>query len=146
MAQDYTGQKLIDIESSASSPKTLTASYVNSGTHSCRGSSQLILYVTYVPKTGESNRNLNFKVDFADDASTAIYYTQQLGETAAGGSGEKVATFFDYIYKLPGATGGTSYTKRFEIPIAEKQFRVTFKEDGSNNFGTVYVQAMVSGI
>lgn len=139
----YANQPLTTLQAT----KTLTASYVDTGTINVKSMQAATLYVTYIPKTGQTDRNLSFKVSMSDNASTPVFFTEQLEQSANGASGEKVTTAFDYIRTLPGAVGGTTYAKRFMVTVADTEsLKLSFKEDGSTDFGSVAIQIVRSGL
>jgi len=119
--------------------ETLTASYAGN-THDfvIEGMVQLNLEMTYTPKTGETDRNLYIQIETGSERTDLYMYTVQ-----------SVGTAYTDLYqnenRFKGAVGGTVYKFPLDLPISNKVCRVSVKEDGSADFGTIIVKAVLSG-
>lgn len=150
----HTAHALWHIGSAAATSETLTASYAtgtNTIAQDISGISNIVLAIYYTPKTGQSSRNMTTKVEFSYDEGTT-YGSLKKGVDADPTGGEIVTTTYDWVFKTPGATGGTQYIDRITIETGETGetksagplLRVKVKEDGSADFGaaSVLVSAM----
>jgi len=94
-----------------------------------------ILYVEYTP--AENARNMYIQVEGSPDG-TNYYPKTALLDAQTGES-----TLLDHIGLIEGTTASTAYKKRWEVPISDKYVRISVKEDGTSNFGTVTVQTII---
>ena len=123
----------------ADTTPTLTASYAGN-THDfiTEGMVQLNLYVTYTPKTGQTDRIIYLQIEVGSERTDLYMNTVQ-----------SVGTEYTDLYhnqeRFTGAVGGTIYKFPFDVPISSNVCRVSVKEDGSADFGTVIVKAVLSG-
>ena len=132
----YASQSTSYLIGDADTASTLTAAYTgNQESFPTPEFDRMIVYVTYVPT--ESARNLSIQVEGSPEGTTYFPKTALLDAETG------VSTLLDHIGTLEGTTGGTTYKKRWEIPISDKFLRVSVKEDGSSNFGTVKVQIIL---
>lgn len=121
---------------SATAPATLTASYAgNTYSFATEGYDFATVYITYIPAA--STRNCYLQIEGGPSESDFFMRTALLDDIA----GE--STLLTHIAKVVGTTGGTTYKKRLEIPIADKAMRFSVKEDGVATFGTVTVQIIL---
>ena len=141
---EYGVQHVQDIIGSSTSPSTLTANY--SGNQSSEwpigGMHSIIVYCQYVPKTGQSNRVLYMQLELGPSSDDLYLVSRQ---SDVSGNTAELQRFL-YVDKFVGATGGTTYKVRMATgDIADKWARFSFKEDGSDNFGTLYAKILYSG-
>jgi hypothetical protein len=94
-----------------------------------------VVYVDYTP--AENARQLFIQVE-GGPTNSNFYPKTALLDDQSGQS-----TLLDHIGVLDGTTASTTYKKRWEIPISDKFIRLSVKEDGSSNFGTVKVQIII---
>lgn len=118
---------------------TLTTSY-GDNTHDfiIEGMVQLNLYVTYTPKTGETDRIIYIQLEVGNTRNDLYMYTVQSVGTA-------YTDLYQNQLRFTGAVGGTVYKIPIDIPISGKACRISVKEDGSADFGTATVKAFLSG-
>lgn len=116
---------------------TLTANYVATSDYRVDGGYQLVIGANYTPKAAQTNRIAYIKVEFSGDDTT---YYQETSYTVSGAS----VTHSQGEHLFTGATGGTSYKYVISVPIAANYVRISFKEDGASNFGTLALDLLVS--
>jgi hypothetical protein len=141
---EYGIQHYQELVGTSSSPSTLTADFTDneSAVYPISGMHSIVVYIQYIPKTGQSNRYLYMKVELGP-LSTDLY--QVTKRTDVSGKDAEVERFI-YTTRFKGAIGGTTYKPRFAIgDIADKFVKLSFKEDGSDNFGTVFASFLYSG-
>ena len=132
----YAKQSTSYIIGDADTASTLTAAYSgNQVSFPTPEFDRAVLYVEYTP--AESARNLSIQVEGA--AIDGDFFPK----TALLDAETGISTLLDHIGKLEGTTGSTTYKKRWEVPISDKFLRISAKEDGSSNFGTVKVQIIL---
>lgn len=120
----------------ATTAATLTAAYSgNQESFPTPEFDQAIVYVEYTP--AQNARNCFLQVE-GGPSSTDFFPKTALLDAETGTS-----TLLDHIGKIEGATASTTYKKRWEIPIADKFVRISAKEDGLSNFGTIKVQILL---
>ena len=121
---------------SAALAATLTAAYSgNTYNFQTDGNDYAIIYVTYTP--AENTRNCYLQIEGGPNSSD-FFLKSSLLDSISGES-----TLLSHTAKLPGATSGTAYKMRWEVPIADKCMRISVKEDGAGTFGTVTVQMIL---
>ena len=141
---EYGIQYVQDIIGSSGSPETLTASYGDnpSAVWPIGGMHSIVVYCQYVPKTGQTNRTLYMQIELGPSADDLYIITRQ---TDVSGDTSTLQRF-QYVDKFLGATGGTTYKIRMATgDIADKFAKFSFKEDGQDNFGTLYAKILYSG-
>lgn len=131
----------------ASSPATLTAAFSgNRQTHLSKFMHELHIDFQYTPKTGQTNRLLYILVEASNDNGTTWFplslrsnqTTESLVYTddPAGANG--------IPFTIPGdktSTGGTTLAGFLDVnDFTAEKVRVSAKESGSANFGTVYIR------
>lgn len=101
------------------------------------GMSQLELYIAYTPT--QDGRILYWQIEFGpkdDDLYKVVDITQAAGtDTVTVDENQFIGTTASITYKL-----------RISLPVADKACRISFKEDGSNNFGALTVRSLASGL
>ena len=139
-----------DSVGTAAAPATLTAAYTgNRQTHLSKFMPNLHIDFTYTPKAGQTNRFASILVEVSnDDGTTWKPFTirQNITTTslvyvddADGNNGINL--------KIPGdgtSTGGTALSGSIDTNVIADKVRVSVKEDGSANFGTMHIQTTVS--
>ena len=142
---------------SGSAAATLTAAYAgNAKAIPVSGYTQAQVMVSYTPKSGQSDRYCDLKFEVSPDSGTTYFPTSTLIENApADGVSATIYDVHDEEYRIPDSAdsaGGTSYNRIINIPLefgflANKYlyFKVSAKEDGSGNFGTVLVIVSLTG-
>lgn len=124
---------------SESTPATLTASYDdNVQIFHTADVSQLTLYIAYTVNVLSSNRILYVQLEGGPDQSD--FYKLVTSSLSSGTETLNIKTA-----QFTGATGGTTYKFRVSEPIADQEMRLSVKESGSDNFGTVTIRLMKSG-
>jgi len=123
-----------------STSETLTADYADNttGVVNVEGARDIMLYVTYAPKTGETNRVLYMQVETGPTTSDLYLLTLE-EDTATSGTTENKT----YTRSYTGAVGGTSYARSFSLgDIIAVGLRISFKESGTADFGTVKLRIL----
>ncbi len=118
----------ITLAATYDTPIEITAGYFN----------KLALKLNYIPLTGESNRYVTLKVEFTSDDGVTW---QELSNVAA--TPTETDIYDSATLDFPAdhtTTGGVTYTGSIQIPIACDKVRISVKESGSSNFGTMYVR------
>lgn len=125
---------------SATSSNTLTASYGdNTADLDVGGSAEIVLYITYTP--AENDRVLTWKLQGSNDASD-YYQLPILTEKSDGTRESKLLE--DYFGES--VVASTAYKFLIPYSVNSQGFRISFKEDGSSDFGTLTVRFKVGGI
>jgi hypothetical protein len=138
MALSYDIQPTRYLIGSGSAAATLTASYSgNTKTVSIGGMSQLVLGIIYTP--AQNSRVISIKVEVSFEGTNYYYLTTEDRRDGA------ITIHLREPETFTGTTGGTSYPFTRSYPIAHKIARVSVKEDGSSDFGTVKLLYMSSG-
>jgi len=141
---EYGVQHQQDIIGTSTSPETLTASFADnqSSTWPVGGMHSIVVYVQYTPKAGQSNRLLYIRYELGATSDRLYRVTQRMNVLSDNDLIERIP----YDEQFLGATGGTTYSERFSLDdVSDKHFRVSFKESGSSNFGTIYSEILYSG-
>lgn len=123
------------------SPKTLTADYADTiGTLKVTGALQLALYVRYQLGSGETNNNLNLKIEYSPDGTN---WYQEASEAVS----TNTITQYQAVHTFAGASATDPYSFRIGVPVADiTDIRISCAEaNQSTNFGTVSVLAVWSG-
>lgn len=124
----------------ASAAATLTAAYTgNTKTLDSKYLNTLHLDIEYTPKAGQTNRFIEIEVRGSNNEGTTFFGIGNKSDTTT-----KSLLYEDIPIKFPGdgvSTGGTAMTAQIDIPISHDKIKISVKEDGSANFGTVYIQA-----
>ena len=140
---EYTVQYVQDLIGTATSPETLTAAYADtrSAIFPIGGMHSIVLYLKYIPDSYETNATLFMQVELGPEENDLYYMTKQTDSTV-----DSLIERFEYEEKFVGATGGTTYKERFSLgDIADRYFRVSFREAVSLVSGTLYVKMVYSG-
>lgn len=103
------------------------------------GMTQIEFYVQYTSAT--DNRNILIKLDFAPDDED-FYQSTYL--TIDSTNNQRVVTQEEVSFEA--VTNSVTYKFRFSEPLADKNLRISVKEDGSNNFGTFKLRYLLSGL
>lgn len=118
---------------SAAAGSTLTTSYgdnqVSFPTEMYNG---MRLYVSYTP--GADNRTATLQVEFGPDSSSFFPDTTEQDQS----SGE--VKLLTWRAQIIGATNGTEEVRSYRVPVDSSFVRISIKEDGSADFGTVSVR------
>lgn len=125
------------------SPVTLTATAADNRKEiDVDGMQQLVLYIRHIAHASDTNAVLAMTVEFSPDGTN---YYQEATEEVTAGSG--TVTEYQATRQFTSATGGTTYSFRVAIPVADlKKVRIGFREsDAGTNFGTLSVLAVTSG-
>lgn len=146
-----------DLLGTASTASTLTAAYAgNRAAIPIEGYNQAVLYVKYTPAAGQSDRDVSLSVEFSPDGGTT-YFPLSKGSDNAVSSFDIITDVNTQTFRIPGATGSvaeTAYYRRIPIALGEASgeiadpylMRVSAKEDGSANFGTIYVRVALTNL
>jgi len=121
-----------------SSTSTLTAAYAdNQGSFTIAGMSQVVAYVQYTP--AQDGRMITVQAEFGPERSD-VYKTVSVDSSTTGDTA--------YVNPLSfvGDTASVTYKIRYSIPIADKEVRISAKENGTTNFGTVKIRITASGL
>jgi len=123
-----------DIIGTSTSAVTLTADYADNTVTLATGVFDvLVLYAFYTP--GENTREMSIQVEGSADstnfAQKVIFKDEITG----------ISNMLQHVAVVEGATGGTTYKRRYVIKTADNFIRVSIKEDGSANFGEAFIQA-----
>jgi|SRR3990167_3746413 len=103
------------------------------------GMQQLILYIRFIPHASDTNAVLDMTVDYSPDGTN--FYQEVTEESAT-----TTITEYQATRQFTGATGGTTYSFRVPVPIADaKKLRISFRETAGTNFGTLSCLALTSG-
>lgn len=98
------------------------------------GQQALDLEIYYIPKNGESNRTCTIFLEYGTDGSNYVPLTKPIADITDG---------HDVLIQNPitilGVTGGTTYGAKVRLAELLPNMRVSAKEDGSSNFGTVKI-------
>jgi len=140
MAQSYVIQPSVWLIGDESNTSTLTATYANNvGTIHVGGMSQAEIYITYVPAENNAVLLVQEEMGPADD-DLYLRVTQSISTT------NELITVIKPPTQYVGATASTSYKLRLSEPMADKVYRLSFKETVSSLFGTIKVRTTISGL
>lgn len=124
-----------------STDATLTASYSNnSKVLGVGGFTQIVLYVQFTP--AQNTRKLVMKLEFSPDNDNVVkdfYQTSQISNVSG------IRSLAQEEIEFTGAIASTTYSFRFSEPIADKNLRLSVKEDAMSDFGTVNIRYTLSG-
>jgi hypothetical protein len=130
-------------------PSTLTAAY--SGNIKTLLKSDMKHYhldVSYIPKSGQTNRYADILLEFSHDGTnffpltTVVPTVVEIGDYV---SGTDSTTGIPIV--VPGdktSTGGTTYTATYDGESVADYIRISARESGTANFGTLYVGITIS--
>lgn len=131
-------------------PATLTAAYSANIKALCKTAMENFhLDIKYTPKAGQTNRYADVLVEFSHDdpnqVTTPNWFplttiVPTVAEVGVYVSGTDSTTGIPLV--VPGdktSTGGTVYTATYDGTSTADYFRVSARESGSANFGTLYV-------
>jgi len=121
-------------------PSALTATASdNAKTFDTKGMSKTNLSILYTTGAGETSNTLNITVESSPD-NTNFY--QIVNESASSGT----STLFQRSFVFTGTDAATAYSYSLPLDIQDKFMKISVSEGGViTNFGTVYVEAMLSG-
>ena len=103
----------------------------------------LTLYVSYTPKSGQSDRYIVIRLEFGDRNDDLYQIVKN--EDYSSDSSILISRPFDRLFpKDTGTVGGTEYKGRIAQPVADKYGRVSVKESGTSNFGTATIKAVIT--
>jgi hypothetical protein len=133
-----------------SSPVTLTASYGgNRIVHLSKYMPNIHLDIEYIPLLGQTNRYVYILIEASnDDGTTWFPVSSRLisvdrirvyDEDFDGNIGIPVIVPGDQT-----STGGTKYYAFVDLEVVADKIRVSAKEDGAANFGTLYVRTTLT--
>ena len=148
MGLTYGLQKGEYVLGSADSDVTLTATYAdNVHEIDTEGLSYLTFYVTYTTGVGETDNDIDIKIDGAPDQSLPGEESVTFFQSTSSSTSSGVVTLSPQDYHFTGALAGTEYTFKFFVPVADKKIKVSIKETGvAANFGTAMIKTLKSGI
>lgn len=144
-------QTSYDIIGTASTAATLTAAYTGNRTSNihCKYLPNLHLDISYIPANGQTNRYAYILVESSNDDGVTWFpvAVKTVGTTETnvfivdtdGNAGEPLI--------IPGSktsTGGVTYSGGVEATVVADKLRISTKETGSGNFGTIYIRATFS--
>ncbi len=143
MANYYPVQANTQKLGSLESPSTLSASYNdNTTTFETGGMEQVELSITYTVNAGSGgNRKLTMQIESGYTADDL--YVKQFSDLDT--VSEQI-TKYNAIEVWEGMVVGTTYKLSTLVPASNKFMRLSFKEDGSANFGTVTLFVTASGM
>ena len=140
-----------DVIGTRSAPATLTTAYSgNTTTRDCRYFPNLQLEILYTPLSGQSNRYALILVELSTDAGTTyIPISTKLNDTTeieVYVEGDTSTTGIPIT--IPGdhtSTGGVVYKGIIPLgDIAADKVKISAREDGAANFGTLFVGLTLS--
>lgn len=135
----YTSQQGEYVIGSATNAATLTASFDdNVQVVHVANKSQIELYVEYTVNAMSSNRTLSIQLEGSPDGTT--YYKMISNSVSSGTETWNIRTG-----QFVGSSGGVVYRFRISEPVADQSLRISTKESGSDNFGTVKIRIIKSG-
>jgi len=138
MALNYFAQLDEYLVGNEEAAHSLTASYAdNQGSFTIRGMSQVMFYIQYTP--AQDGRIITLQVE-AGPSRSDFYKTISIESSTTGDTAHLNPIVFT------GATAAVTYKWRYSIPVADKEIRISAKEDGVANFGTVKIIVTVSGL
>lgn len=123
---------------------SLTASYqTETGTHptkhfECGGFSKVNFDILYTEGAGESANSVELKIESSPDG---VNFYRIPNETVSGGTSTLTAREFTFV-----GTDAAAATISIGLDIFYKFIKISAKETGeASNFGTIYVEATLSG-
>ncbi len=124
---------------------TLTAAFSGNTTSVFkvgREMEQIVLYVTYTPKSAQSNRYLLIRAEFGP-TNDDLYQITKLEDTST--DSETLNRAYDIRFpSSTGSVGGTEYKGRIAVPVADTFGRFSLKESGSSNFGIASLKMKIT--
>jgi hypothetical protein len=140
-----------DTIGTASVPATLTAAYTgNTKTLLSKYLTEIHIDVAYTPKTGQTNRVVNVLVEVSNDERTTFFPLSLRTNTTTGTSVyvDDAAGANGLPAIIPGdatSTGGATLKGFIDLnDMTADHVKISAKESGSDNFGTVYVRTTLS--
>jgi len=133
-----------------SAPVTLTDDYTeNTKTLSCKYQQNLQLEFVYVPKSGQTDRIAYVLVEISTNKGTSFSpISLALSDTDSMNVYTEGEDSTDGIpVAIPGdgtSTGGTTYKGVYNLSIIADEVKISAKESGSGNNGTLFVRATLS--
>lgn len=139
-----------DAIGTATTAATLTAAYTgNTKTLLSKYLENLHLDIKYTPKAGQTDRYLYLLIEVSNDDGTTFFpvanksastqQTKLYNEDADGNMGIPLLVPGDLT-----STGGTAQTAFADYDIVGDFVKISVKESGSANFGTIYVRTSLS--
>jgi hypothetical protein len=136
MAVIFSQQNETYLIGTSSTNATLTASYDdNYKDLNVEGVGQLICYIEYVP--AQDGRYIEIQYEFGNDLNDLYKSTTQYPATTN-------RNLYITPTKFIGISGGTTYKLRDAIDVADKWFRISVKESGSSDFGTILIRSIAT--
>jgi len=122
---------------------TLTALYGgNTKTITTGGMAEITLFIKYtVNGSSGSNRTLYLQIEGGPDASD-LYLLQNFEYDSTN----KVVVGYDDVREWRNSAPGVTYKETFNRPISFRSLRISLRESGSSNFGTISVRYTLSGV
>lgn len=118
---------------------TLTAAYSgNTASVACGGMYKAQIYMTYTPAA--DSRILYWQIEESPDRTGTDFYYMLDSDLSSGAETCTIVTT-----QFTGTTGSVSYKITYEKEISSRQIRISFKESGSSNFGTIVAYLLLSG-
>lgn len=105
----------------------------------CEGMSKVNFDVLYTTGSGETSNSIELRIEGSPDGTN---FYRIPNESVSGGTSTLTQREFTFV----GASAATAYTISIGLDIFYKYLRISAKESGVvTNFGTVYVEATLSG-
>ena len=141
MALLYTKKPGTYVIGSDTAEATLSADYADNALGiTGLNASQLMLYVAYTP--ADNGRSLFIQMEGGPEPSDLYKFMYTDLSTGVEKADFKITQF-----PLTTVTvAETTYKKRFSEPIADQYLRLSFKEDGTGDFGTLIARVSLYSI
>ena len=131
------------------SPETLTAVFAdNRAIHLSKFLTNLHINGKYTPKAGETDRKLYIKIEVSEDREDwhplAI---RQNTTTESLAYVDGADGTFGIPMTVPGdktSTGGTAIPFNFDLNVVAQWVRISAREDGASDFGTIYLETALN--
>lgn len=140
-----------DTLGSATTPVTLTAAYAgNRQSHPCKYLTNLHLDVKYTPMAAQVDRYLYILVEVSNDDGVTWFPATTIASTTTESDvfDEDTDGNIGIPFILPGdktSTGGTIYPGFLDVvPLIGSHVRISAKESGAGNNGTVYIRTTLN--
>lgn len=118
---------------SSVSPETLTADFSdNAVSFPTEMYDGMKVYISYIP--AENARNCSIQVEFGPESSD--FYVDSTEKATSTGETD----LLQWIGTVEGTTLGTEYKRAYRVPVDSSYVRISVREDGVANFGTVEVK------
>jgi hypothetical protein len=104
------------------------------------GETQTTLDITYTTGAAETSNYVEFYIQFGSGAPALVSWADETMEYFDDSTNQIVLE--TYTYRIDGASAGTAYTKRIQLPVCTKGIRIYAKEVGvAANYGTLTIKA-----